>query len=400
MSSDFSPAWSNTSIGASAYLKGRIGWQGLRASEFIDEGPFLITGTDFVEGKIDWKKCYHVSEGRFQEAAYIHVKDSDLLVTKDGTIGKVAYVTDCPEKTVLNSGIFLVRCKDGSFEHRYLYQVLNSDFFAKFLRRHLAGSTINHLYQHVFIKFEFSIPDQDIQVRIAEALGAFDSAIETTSNLVKKYQWIKDGLMHDLFTRGVTEDGKVRPPRDQAPNLYKDTPIGWLPKDWDTKNLGDLLAPLPNALRSGPFGSALLKSQLVEDGCPLLGIDNVYREAFVDAYNRFVPQNLFLELARYKVRPKDIVITIMGTVGRCCVLPDDIGNALSSKHIWTVTLDQTQISPELVCWQLNYASWVLSWFRREGQGAVMDAIQSGTLKNLLLPIPTPNRARKNSRKIQ
>src|SRR5690606_35025568 len=74
-------------------------------------------------------------------------------------------------------------------------------------------------------------------------------------------------------------------------------------------------------------------------------------------------------------------------VGRCCVVPEDIGQALSSKHLWTMTFDRNRLLPELACWQLNYAPWVKSWFARQSQGAVMDAIQSSTLRSLRLPVP-------------
>jgi type I restriction enzyme S subunit len=78
----------------------------------------------------------------------------------------------------------------------------------------------------------------------------------------------------------------------------------------------------------------------------------------------------------------------MGTVGRCCVVTDDISKALSSKHLWTMTFDTELVIPELVCWQLNHANWVKDWFARYSQGAVMEAIQSSTLRTLRLPIPS------------
>src|ERR1700692_1478912 len=156
-------SWLEKSIKKNAYLRGRIGWQGLRADEFGEEGPYLVTGTDFDRGKIDWSRCYHVSEARYREAAPIQLRDGDLLVTKDGTIGKIAHVSNCPEKAVLNSGVFLLRCADGSFRHRFLYHVLTSNYFEEFLRKNLAGSTINLLYQYVFEKFSFSVPDDDNQ---------------------------------------------------------------------------------------------------------------------------------------------------------------------------------------------------------------------------------------------
>jgi type I restriction enzyme S subunit len=74
---------------------------------------------------------------------------------------------------------------------------------------------------------------------------------------------------------------------------------------------------------SGPFGSSLLKQELNASGIPLLGIDNVHVEGFVDKCSRYVDYDKFQELKQYRVRPADIMITIMGTVGRCCVGPDD-----------------------------------------------------------------------------
>lgn len=193
--------------------------------------------------------------------------------------------------------------------------------------------------------------------------------------------------MHDLFTRGIGADGKLRPTREQAPELYQETPIGWIPKEWHCLSLEKLLADVPNNLRSGPFGSALLKSELVEDGIPFLGIDNIHVEKFEPTFRRFVSERKFNELAKYSVRPRDVIITIMGTVGRAAVVPSDIDSALSSKHLWTMTFDQTLAIPELICWQLNFSAWVKSWFRRETQGGIMDAIQSKTLRTLLLPVP-------------
>ncbi len=193
--------------------------------------------------------------------------------------------------------------------------------------------------------------------------------------------------MHDLFTRGVHPNGQLRPPREQAPELYQETAVGWIPREWGVAKLECLLAPVPNSIRSGPFGSALLKHELVESGIPFLGIDNIHVESFNSEFRRFVSSKKFNELAKYGVRKKDVVITIMGTVGRCCVIPDDLEVALSSKHLWTMTFDQEKVIPRLICWQLNFSTWATAWFRRARQGGIMDAIQSSTLKRLVLPVP-------------
>src|SRR6185295_1081520 len=377
--------WPTTSIGRSSYLRGRIGWQGLKAAEFIDEGPFLVTGTDFFGGRINWDTCYHVSEERFAEAAYIHLRDGDLLVTKDGSIGKVAHVENCPPKAVLNSGVFLLRSRDGLYDHRYMFYVLQSDLFRRFLENNLAGSTIQHLYQYIFERFTFATPDQKEQSGIAEVLTTVDRAIELTAALIRKKRRIRVGLMLDLLSRGIDEHGNLR---SEETHQFKDSPLGRIPVEWEVRDLQSLLANVYPSMRSGPFGSALLKEEFVDSGVPLLGIDNVFPERFVPEFKRFVSKKKAFQLQRYRVRPRDLMITIMGTVGRCCVVPDNIGEALSSKHVWTVSLNRALYSPYLACLQINYSPWVRNHFAQDEQGGIMASVRSETLRTTRLPVPS------------
>ena len=99
--------WQIKKIKHGSYVKGRIGWKGLKSDEFLTEGyAFLITGTDFIDGRLDWDSCYHIDQERYEEDHFIQLKENDLLITKDGTIGKVALVKDLIGFACLNSGIF------------------------------------------------------------------------------------------------------------------------------------------------------------------------------------------------------------------------------------------------------------------------------------------------------
>ena len=159
------------------------------------------------------------------------------------------------------------------------------------------------------------------------------------------------------------------------------------PPGWQVSSIEELLGHANPAMRSGPFGSALLASELVDEGVPLLGIDNVQPERFIANYDRFVTPSKAHELRRYQVFPRDLMITVMGTVGRCCIVPEVIGNALSSKHVVTVTLDPERYLPELACLQVNSSPWALGHFGRDAQGGIMSAIRSETLCSLQLPTP-------------
>jgi type I restriction enzyme S subunit len=141
-------------------------------------------------------------------------------------------------------------------------------------------------------------------------------------------------------------------------------------------------------MRSGPFGSALLKEELAKEGIPFLGIDNVRTEEFVPSFKRFLTEAKFNELRRYEVFSHDVMITIMGTVGRACVVPEGTGQCVSSKHTWTMTFDRKKVAPEIICWQLNHFSGTRKKFLESSQGGVMDAISSQTLREIEVPIPT------------
>lgn len=185
-------------------LRARIGWQGLRSDEFIDAGPYLVTGTDFINGRVNWDTCYHVSEFRYEQDAGIQLKENDLVVTKDGTVGKTAFVIDCPEKATLNSHIFLVRAINNEVFPAYLYYILNSHYFEEFMKNTLTGTTIKGLTQGNFYKFSFTVPsDTKEQAKIAEVLSTVDEAIDRTRELIEKYKNIKAGLMHDLLEKGL-----------------------------------------------------------------------------------------------------------------------------------------------------------------------------------------------------
>lgn len=174
--------WDVIRLKHASWLKGRIGWQGLRSEEFIDEGPYLITGTDFKDGHINWETCVHISEQRFNQDKAIQIKEDDLLITKDGTIGKLAVVKNCPEKVSLNSGVFIIR-NNGKYKYndKYMYYVLQSEEFSLWFDLSNSGnSTIKHLNQESFYNFAFAYPPLPEQKAIADYLDEKCSEIDAT----------------------------------------------------------------------------------------------------------------------------------------------------------------------------------------------------------------------------
>lgn len=194
--------WKEVNLGKSSVLKARIGWQGLTTAEYLKTGDyFLITGTDFKNGYIDWDNCVYVERIRYDQDKNIQIKVEDVLVTKDGTIGKVAYVDKLPMKTTLNSGVFVIRPINNFYNTRYFYFVLRSRHFKEFLGKLTAGSTISHLYQKDFVHYSFPLPPTLAEQKaIATALSDVDDLISSLDALIAKKKAIKQGAMKQLLT--------------------------------------------------------------------------------------------------------------------------------------------------------------------------------------------------------
>lgn len=202
----FTGGWKQIRLGDSAILKARIGWQGLTTAEYRTSGEFLlVTGTEIHEGNVDWSSCFFVSEDRYSQDQNIQVRLEDVLLTKDGTIGKAAFVRELPRPATLNSGVFVIRPIRQAFDPAFFFRVLQSPRFVEFLNQLAAGSTINHLYQKDFVHFTFEIPPTtEEQEAIAAVLDDMDQELGALELRLGKTRAIKQGMMQQLLT------GKVR----------------------------------------------------------------------------------------------------------------------------------------------------------------------------------------------
>ena len=181
--------------------KARIGWQGLKKHEYLKNGySYLIGGTDFQNGTVSFENISYVSQERYDMDANIQVKRNDVLVTKDGTIGKVALVPKLDKPATLNSGVFVFRTNEQLLPV-FLYRILSSSIFKEFIDTLSAGSTIKHLYQKDLKNFEFFIPtDTNEQAAISSILTSMDEEILALEEEKDKMEKIREGAMDDLLS--------------------------------------------------------------------------------------------------------------------------------------------------------------------------------------------------------
>jgi len=212
-----------------------------------DGNAYAIRAADFTK---DCKLRKEIGAPREIPKAKLGTRvlcDGDILIEKSGgspdqPVGRPVYFDrESESRTYVHSNFLqLLRSTEGfdrKFLHYLLVQLYESGFFLRYQQQ---TTGIINLKLEELLRERVDVPPEKTQRFIRTVLCAADQAIEKTEALIEKYQQIKAGLMHDLFTRGVGKDGKLRPPREQAPALYQETPIGWIPKDWQYELLDKL----------------------------------------------------------------------------------------------------------------------------------------------------------------
>lgn len=207
--------WSISQVKRTTYIKARVGWKGLTSDEFcIHAFAYLVTGTDFREKFVRWNECYQIEEGRYEDDPFIQLQEGDLLITKDGTIGKLAIVADLDRPACLNSGIFVMRPLN-SYVTPFMYWVLSSGMFSVFCDLQSSGSTINHLYQKAFEQFAFPTPPLSEQNAIAEFLdretAKIDELVSEQRRLMELLKEKRQAVISHAVTKGLNPNAPLKP---------------------------------------------------------------------------------------------------------------------------------------------------------------------------------------------
>ena len=201
------------------------------------------------------------------------------------------------------------------------------------------------------------LPPLEEQKRIAAILDQADALRRLRARTLDRLGALGQAIFHEMFV----ERGEIWPKHS-------------------------IEALVENA-RTGPFGSQLLSSELVDDGIPVLGIDNVVSNEFAWGKSRFISPEKYATLRRYTVLPGDILITIMGTIGRCIVVPSGIPTAINTKHICCLTPKYNLIGSEFLRAAFLYHPEILKQLGVQTKGAIMPGLNMGIIKGLVIPLP-------------
>lgn len=282
---------------------------------------------------------------------------------------KVILIDKVLSKCVFSTGFSFLQ-PNPKLNSKYLFYYLISKQFNDKKNQSIADGIMASIRDVEIKKITIPLPPLDQQSRIVSIL---DDAFETIKQSTIKVQ-MKIDSMNDLFQSffsAITEDSFT----------------------WENKTVEELLFSKKGSIRTGPFGSQLLHSEFVDDGIAVLGIDNAVNNEFRWGKRRFISEEKYEQLSRYTVKPNDVIITIMGTCGRCAIIPDDIPTAINTKHLCCITLDTTKCLPEYLHAYFLYHPLSIGYLKRMAKGAVMDGLNMGIIRKLPVLLPPINEQR-------
>lgn len=297
-------------------------------------------------------------EGLENSAASLVPPGTVILASRVG-LGKVC-INEIP--VAINQDLKALVPKNGNINPRYLLYFLMSE--AETLEQAGIGATVKGLKITDFERMEVLYPPFAEQERIVKILDEAEELRRLRAQADRRTADLIPALLHDMFG-------------DPATN----------PKGWECSSVASLALQKEGAIRTGPFGSDLLHSEFVTDGIPVLGIDNVVTNQFQWTAPRCISASKYEQLQRFRVFSGDVLVTIMGTVGRSCVAPDDLPECISTKHLCVISTDRKKIEPTYLWGAFLLDETVRQQTRSAGGGAIMEGWNSTIIKGLKVRVP-------------
>lgn len=308
----------------------------------------------------------------------VEVNDEDLLLLWDGSNAGEFFRA---KKGVLSSTMVKFIFDKNKFDSDFLYYQLKN--FESFLKAQTNGSGIPHVDREILLNLDVENFNETEQKRIAEILSTADKAIEQTQVLIDKYSRIKRGLMQDLLTRGIDENGNIR-----AKETHKFTVKNGIevPDEWDVVKLSEI-ARSKDYLKTGPFGSSLKISDWVETGVPVVTIGSIGENSIDVKQLLFVSEEKAGFLAPYKLLTGDILFSRVADVGRSIVITEDQSGWIMSSNFMRLRIDNKKLLPNFLQTNLKANESVKAQIRKYANSGGRDVVNSEVLNSLYFPKP-------------
>lgn len=332
-----------------------------KSSKYITNGYRVIRITNVQKGFLcDDDPKYYAQE---KSLSKYELFEKDILISLTGNVGRVGFVEKDILPAYLNQRVGCIRINSETILPRYLFHFLNNDLFEQMCIKEAKGIAQLNLSTEWLKNVRVRVPSLEDQQRIVNILDKAEE-IRTKKKLAneKLDEFLKSTFI-DMFGDPVTN-----------------------PKGFAIKNLKDFYFD-DKAVKCGPFGSALKKSEYVQKGIPVWNMDNItIKSEFIPKPNLYITEQKFNELQSYTAINNDIIISRAGTVGKMCVLEGLNSATIISTNLIRLRLNKSKLSPIWFIKLLEYNGNKVCRLKRGCDGAFTH-MNTGILDNIYFPYP-------------
>lgn len=375
--------WKIVKLSDVAEVKGRIGFRGYTRNDIVEKGKGAITTSpsNIINNKIDFGNCTYISWFKYDESPEIQLRLDDILLVKTGSsFGKSAIIKHLPQKATINPQLVVIKVNNCNSDYLF-YNIIDNNIQQQ-IKSTIVGGAIPTLSQKNILEFTFPLPPKEEQQKIAEILTTVDDKIELIDQQIEQTQELKKGLMQKHLTGEYKIEEGIIVKRNET---FKDSELGKIPESWEVGKVDSFLLKKKGAIKIGPFGSQLKKDTFVEYGIKVYGQENIFKNdmSFGD---RFISDEHYNRLKTCELFSGDFIISMMGTIGKCMVVPDGIEKGIMDSHLLRLQLNKELMNSDYLS-QLFSSPLILNQVDNLAVGGIMAGLSSNIVKQINFTIP-------------
>jgi type I restriction enzyme S subunit len=346
----------------------------------LNEGTVASIGGEHIDnlGRIIWNEMKFIPNDFYDLLSQGKVKLGDILLVKDGaTTGKVAMIKNLRyDKVAVNEHVFVLRSKTELLINDFLFYFLFSKFGQAQIKKRFHG-IIGGITKDDLENCLLPMPPLPEQQKIAEILSTVDESIQKTDDIIAKTERLKKGLMQELLTRGIGhKEFKFTNELDCK-----------IPKEWSVVKLREI-GENKDSIVAGPFGSNLKVKDYTTEGVPIIRLQNIERNKFIDENIKYTSPEKAKELSYHSFQPGDLVLAKLGDpIGKTCIVPSSIGKGIVVADVVRIRLSPKKVINKFIEYMLN-SNICYEQLRKEIIGTTRPRTNITQIRNLKLPLPS------------
>ena len=332
---------------------------------FNDEKEYLSTES-IQNTKIKKIECKIKYTNRPSRSNMLPLLHSTWFARMQNTLKVYCFNKDNLEEIkrfILSTGFCGIKVNNKKVDPEYIKYFFISNIFNKVKDSLCSGATQKAIKNESIKRIEIPIPPLDIQKKIVSILEKVEKLKQEIKKANEETNKIIKSVFYEIFGNPVKNE-----------------------KGWKEVMINDIAINKKGSIKMGPFGSQLKKKELVNKGIRVLWIENIVDNEFNFKAGKFITKEKYSDLEGFTVKPKNVLITMMGTVGRVAVVPDTIDLAIISSHLLKIEVDEFKCNPIFLKYMI-LSSYVQKQLLSASHGIVMGGLNTSIIKNIKIFLP-------------